>query len=70
MLETILNLSKLRKVDCIYIEQNMYIEPKFHITTLKPISKDEFPNCNSDGWWGNEKDGIFRMWIDLTIYRK
>mgnify|MGYP000881268044 FL=1 len=60
---------KVLKSDCIYIEQNMYVEPKGHIIKFESISKDDFPNCNSNGFWGNEKDGIHRMWIDLTIYR-
>ena len=58
----------MNDVKYVYIEQNIYVEPKFEIIKCIKIEKKDFPHCNSIGWWGNEKDGIHRLWCDFTIY--
>ena len=52
-------------MNLLYFEYNLYIEPKFKIIKVKKFNNH---HVNSFGIWGNEKNGIMRLWINLKIY--
>ena len=55
---------------CIYVQTNFYKKPIGEVILVRACEKSEFPNCNTSGTWGTEKDGIYHQWFDLNIYNK
>ena len=68
MNDEVLFYNWIKDIKCVYIEQNLYVEPKFKIIKCEKIEKEDFPHCNSTGWWGHERHGVHRLWIDFTIF--
>ena len=59
--------------NCFYIVEVMYpsicgFGKSRDLIEIRECEKSEFPNCNSNGVWGYEKEGIFYQWYDMNLY--
>lgn len=54
----------------IYYEYNFYLSPLDKVICFRKIEKKDIQHINSNGYFGNEKNGIMRMYIDMKLFLK